>query len=42
MPVWSTAGVQAESKGDEVNIINDKDVDKLEQRALQDLTDSGM
>ena len=41
MPAWPTAGVP-ESKGDDVNIVNDKGVDKLEQRELQELTDSGM
>lgn len=39
MLVYPTAGV-AESKGDEVNIIDDK-LGGVEQRELQDLTDSG-
>ncbi len=39
VPVWSTAGIQADSKGDEVN---DKGVYELEQKQLQDLTNSGV
>ena len=42
MPVWSAAPGQADSKGDKVNIIDDKGVHKLEQKELQDLTDSGV
>ena len=44
VPVSSTgsAPVQADYKGDKVNIIDDKDVHELEQKELQDLTDSGV
>ena len=44
VPVWSTgsAPVQADYKGDKVNIIDDKDVRELEQKELQDLADSGV
>ena len=44
VPVWSTgsASVQADYNGDKVNIIDDKDVHELEQKELQDLTDSGV